>query len=180
MRVCVRVVVGDGHHPLVVAGARELAARYGVSGFDVTPAPKADEITLRKSRVDVPSALQSMVRTDHLTRLEHSYGKAGFDADKTLIRNLANPALSLDEQRQQLDLLRQAHALEPMNPQTCFSIGEVLRTEAWERQPGYEETAEQAMQWFERAWRLNPYDGYARLRYGMCLDLLGQIGRAHV
>ena len=75
---------------------------------------------------------------------------------------------------QQLDLLRQAHALEPMNPQTCFSIGEVLRTEAWERQPGYEETAEQAMQWFERAWRLNPYDGYARLRYGMCLDLLGQ------
>ena len=50
----------------------ELAARYGVSGFDVTPAPKADEITLRKSRVDVPSALQSMVRTDHLTRLEHS------------------------------------------------------------------------------------------------------------
>ncbi len=37
-------------------------------------------------------------------------GKAGFDADKTLIRNLANPALSLDEQRQQLDLLRQLNA----------------------------------------------------------------------
>ncbi len=37
-------------------------------------------------------------------------GKAGFDADKTLIRNLANPALSLDEQRQQLDLLRQINA----------------------------------------------------------------------
>ncbi|MEQ2009064.1 MAG: O-antigen ligase family protein [Limisphaerales bacterium] len=74
----------------------------------------------------------------------------------------------------QLALLRQAHALEPMNPQTCFGIGEVLRTEAWERQPGYQETAEEAMTWFERAWRLNPYDGYARLRYGMCLDLLGE------
>ena len=74
----------------------------------------------------------------------------------------------------QLALLRQAHALEPMNPQTCFGIGEVLRTEAWERQPGYQETAEEAMTWFERAWQLNPYDGYARLRYGMCLDLLGE------
>ena len=74
----------------------------------------------------------------------------------------------------QLALLRQAHALEPMNPQTCFSLGEVLRTEAWERQPGYQETAEEAMTWFERAWQLNPYDGYARLRYGMCLDLLGE------
>lgn len=74
----------------------------------------------------------------------------------------------------QLALLRQAHALEPMNPQTCFGIGEVLRTEAWERQPGYQETAEEAMTWFERAWRLNPYDGYARLRYGMCMDLLGE------
>ncbi len=74
---------------------------------------------------------------------------------------------------QQLALLRQAHALEPMNPQTCFSIGEVLRTEAWERQSGFEAATAEAMAWFERAWRLNPYDGYARLRYGMCLDLLG-------
>lgn len=73
----------------------------------------------------------------------------------------------------QLAKLREAHALEPMNPQTCFSLGEVLRTEAWDRQPGYQPKAEEAMTWFERAWRLNPYDGYARLRYGMCLDLLG-------
>ncbi len=75
---------------------------------------------------------------------------------------------------QQLALLRQAHALEPMNPQTCFSLGEVLRVEAWERPPGYDEMAREAMGWFERAWTLNPYDGYARLRYGMCLDLLGE------
>ena len=75
---------------------------------------------------------------------------------------------------QQLALLRQAHALEPMNAQTCFSIGEVLRVEAWDRPPGYDETAREAMAWFERAWTLNPYDGYARLRYGMCLDLLGE------
>ena len=52
----------------------ELAERYQLPGFDVTPAPKPEEITLRKPRVDVPSALQSIVQTDHLTRLEHSYG----------------------------------------------------------------------------------------------------------
>ena len=66
----------------------EIAQRYGLSGFDVTPPPKADEITLRKPRVEVPAALQAMVRTDHLTRLEHSYGKAGFDALRMFMRSM--------------------------------------------------------------------------------------------
>ncbi|NBV21335.1 MAG: hypothetical protein EBS05_05360 [Proteobacteria bacterium] len=74
----------------------------------------------------------------------------------------------------QLELLRQAHAVEPGNAETCFMIGEVLRVTAWDRPAGYEQLATEAMQWFERAWRLNPYDGYSRLRYGMCLDLLGK------
>ena len=43
----------------------DIAKRYGVSGFDVTPPPKADEIALRPPRVTVPAALQSIVRTDH-------------------------------------------------------------------------------------------------------------------
>ena len=30
------------------------------------------------------------------------------------------------------------------------------------------------MEWFDRAATLNPYDSYPRLRYGMCLDLLGE------
>src|SRR5215470_2897119 len=29
----------------------EIAQRYGLKGFDVTPAPKPDEITLRKPRI---------------------------------------------------------------------------------------------------------------------------------
>lgn len=73
----------------------------------------------------------------------------------------------------QLDLLRQAHALEPANAETCFSIGEVLRVTASDRPANYRELATEAMEWFDRAWTLNPYDGYSRLRYGMCLDLLG-------
>ena len=69
----------------------EIAQRYGLSGFDVKPPPRADEIALRKSRVEVPSALQAMVRTDHLTRLEHSYGKAGFDTLRMFMRSVPNP-----------------------------------------------------------------------------------------
>ena len=42
-------------------------------------------------RVEVPAALQAIVRTDHLTRLEHSYGKAGFDATRMFMRSVPNP-----------------------------------------------------------------------------------------
>ena len=69
----------------------EIAERYRLPGFQVTPAPKPEEITLRKPRIDVPSNLQAMVQTDHLTRLEHSYGKAGFDTWRMFMRSVPNP-----------------------------------------------------------------------------------------
>jgi O-antigen ligase len=72
----------------------------------------------------------------------------------------------------QLDLLRQAHALEPANAETCFAIGEVLRVTAWDRPANYHELATEAMEWFDRAGTLNPFDAYPHLRHGMCLDLL--------
>src|SRR6478752_4226711 len=70
----------------------EIAQHYDLSAFDVSPAPPADEIALRRSRVVVPAALQGIVRTDHLTRLEHSYGKAWFDACRMFMRSVPNPA----------------------------------------------------------------------------------------
>src|SRR5258708_38110046 len=69
----------------------EIAQRYGLNSFEVTPPPKPEEITLRAPRVSVPPALQPMVRTDHLTRLEHSYGKAGFDTTRMFMRSVPNP-----------------------------------------------------------------------------------------
>ncbi|MEN9574789.1 MAG: hypothetical protein RL514_2644 [Verrucomicrobiota bacterium] len=72
----------------------------------------------------------------------------------------------------QLALLHQAHTLEPANADTCFALGEVTRVIAWERPANYRELAAEAMGWFDRAATLNPYDAFARLRYGMCLDLL--------
>ena len=64
----------------------EIAQRYAINSFDVTPPPKPEEITLRNPRVAVPDALKDIVRTDHLTRLEHSYGKAGFDTTRMFMR----------------------------------------------------------------------------------------------
>jgi alkyldihydroxyacetonephosphate synthase len=69
----------------------QLAQRYNISGFDVTPAPKPEEVVLRKSRVSIPDTLKAIVADDHLTRLEHSYGKAWFDVCRMLQRSVPNP-----------------------------------------------------------------------------------------
>ena len=84
----------------------EIAQRYGLNGFDVTPPPKAEEITLRAPRVAVPPALQSIVRTDHLTRLEHSYGKAGFDTLRMFMRSVPNPPDAVAFPENEQDIVR--------------------------------------------------------------------------
>jgi alkyldihydroxyacetonephosphate synthase len=75
----------------IKAWEAEVAQRFGLNGFDVTPPPRPEEIVLRAPRVVVPEALQAIVRTDHLTRLEHSYGKAGFDTTRMFMRAVPNP-----------------------------------------------------------------------------------------
>ena len=84
----------------------EIAERYGLDGFDVTPPPKPEEITLRAPRVAVPDGLKDIVRTDHLTRLEHSYGKAGFDAMRMLMRSLPNPPAAVAFPENEQDIVR--------------------------------------------------------------------------
>jgi alkyldihydroxyacetonephosphate synthase len=82
----------------------DIAQRYGVSAFDVSPPPTAKEIALRAPRVIVPEALQSIVRIDHLTRLEHSYGKAWFDACRMFMRSVPSPpdAVAFPESEQDI------------------------------------------------------------------------------
>ena len=75
----------------IAAWEREIARRYGLPGFDIVAPPKAEEIALRASRIAVPAVLQSIVHVDHLTRLEHSYGKAWFDACRMFMRSVPNP-----------------------------------------------------------------------------------------
>jgi len=75
--------------------------------------------------------------------------------------------------------LKRAFAVEPMNPETAFSVGEAFRMQSAEGGGNYRELAEQAMEWFGRSAKLNPWDGYswtgtANLGYGWCLDWLGR------
>ncbi|MGH7950621.1 MAG: hypothetical protein ACREFE_01695, partial [Limisphaerales bacterium] len=70
--------------------------------------------------------------------------------------------------------LENAFAVEPKNFQTAYDIGECYRTQSFYGGNNYENLATNAMAWFERDWKLDRYDGYAYLRYGMCLDWLGR------
>jgi O-antigen ligase len=74
--------------------------------------------------------------------------------------------------------LEKAFAIEPTNFETAYACGEGLRTESWEGNSNYAQLASAAMEWFDRSMKLNRYDGYTYLRYGMCLDWLGQTDKA--
>jgi O-antigen ligase len=68
--------------------------------------------------------------------------------------------------------LEKAFAVEPMNSDTTYNIGECFRTQSFDGGQDYEALGKTAMQWYARGMTLNPYDGYNYLRYGMCLDWL--------
>ena len=67
------------------------AKRFGLSGYDVTPTPRAEDIELRAPRISVPGALSDLCTTDHHERLVHSYGKSFFDSVRAFARDFANP-----------------------------------------------------------------------------------------
>lgn len=67
------------------------ARRFGVSGFEVTPTPRAEEIRLRAPRVAPPESLAEACSTDHYQRLLHSYGRSFFDSARIFARDFQNP-----------------------------------------------------------------------------------------
>lgn len=83
-----------------------------------------------------------------------------------------------DYTNERVELLRKAQAAEPMNPDTVYNLGENLRGLSWLGNAGYEDLARQAMNWFELGMRLNPYDTYNPMRYGMCLHWMGRHAEA--
>lgn len=81
-----------------VLGAEEVGAleaayakRFGVSGFEVIPTPKAEDIRLRAPRVAPPESLGRLCSTDHYERLLHSYGRSFFDSARIFARDFSNP-----------------------------------------------------------------------------------------
>jgi O-antigen ligase len=57
-----------------------------------------------------------------------------------------------------IELLKRAHAVEPANFETTQTIGEMLRAKSFQGYPGYRKLAEEAIEWFQRGVKLNPYD----------------------
>jgi O-antigen ligase len=78
-----------------------------------------------------------------------------------------------NQPQQRLEVLMEAYAVEPGNPDTLYEIGECHRLMSWQGTAGWEAAAMEAMQWYRRADRINPYSPYPALHIGMCLDWLG-------
>jgi O-antigen ligase len=70
--------------------------------------------------------------------------------------------------------LKKAFTAEPQNFETAYDIGECYRMESFNGAENYEALAKTAMDWYERGWKLDRFDGYDYLRYGMCDDWLGK------
>jgi O-antigen ligase len=73
---------------------------------------------------------------------------------------------------EKLTALKAAYAVEPQNFETTYEIGETLRLASWEGVGNYREQAAEAITWFERGTRLNPFDPYNFMGWGMCLHWL--------
>jgi O-antigen ligase len=72
----------------------------------------------------------------------------------------------------QISLFKKAFAVEPNNFETADSIAEAYRRQAAASPPDSQELAQQALDWFGKALKLNPWDAGTTWRYGWCLDWL--------
>jgi O-antigen ligase len=77
-----------------------------------------------------------------------------------------------------LAALRKAYFIDGKNFEIARQIGERLRFEAWRGDADFREKALEAVEWFDRAITLNPYDVFSYLRCGMTLDWLEEHARA--
>jgi tetratricopeptide (TPR) repeat protein len=95
-----------------------------------------------------------------------------------LKRAAGAPAFS----KAQAACLQRAFAADPMNANTACDIGEAFRMQSSEGGENYQQLAEQAMEWFSRSIKLNPWGGYSQMSpwvgNGWCLDWLGRFDKS--
>jgi O-antigen ligase len=71
------------------------------------------------------------------------------------------------------EVLKKAFDAEPMNFETSYEIGEAYRIQSFEGGNDYAALAQTALDWYSRGMKLDRFDGYDYMRYGICLDWLG-------
>jgi len=72
-----------------------------------------------------------------------------------------------------IEALQKAFALEPMNFETAHEIAECYRLKSWDGGDDFVPLARKAMEWYQRATKLDPYDPDNWLDIGKCLDWIG-------
>jgi alkyldihydroxyacetonephosphate synthase len=83
---------GDVLSPTEIAWLEQgLAARFGITQFEVMPAPTMAEIDLRPARLSVPLSLQELCTTEPYERLLHSYGSSFPDSVRAFARDFSHP-----------------------------------------------------------------------------------------
>jgi O-antigen ligase len=169
----------------VLGGAAALLAIFLHSGLDFNMHVPANALLAVSLMALVSSHLRFTtkafwVRNNLAVRGVLSIGLAGISTflalqvarqlpERTWL-NLADAAP--DFSTQQIDFLQRALECEPANFQTAYQIGEAYRIQSLEGGDNYRELGQEALRWYERSYTLNRWDGYAYLRYGMCLDWL--------
>jgi O-antigen ligase len=74
--------------------------------------------------------------------------------------------------------LKKAFAIESTNPDVAATIGECYRVESSDGANNYRELGEQAIEWFGRSLKLNPWNSNTHLQYGRTLDWLDRSDEA--
>ena len=70
--------------------AARFAERFRVDGFDLTPPPRLDEVTLGSPRLAPPSSLAEICSSEAYDRVVHCYGKSFPDSARAFRREFAN------------------------------------------------------------------------------------------
>lgn len=83
-----------------------------------------------------------------------------------------------DNPDEYLAALKKAHEADPTNFNTTYRIGELHRKRSWQGNSDYREEAQEAIKWFLRGMESNPHSPYNYVRYGMCLDWIGEHDKA--
>lgn len=74
--------------------------------------------------------------------------------------------------------LEKAYEAEPADFENSYNLGENLRLASFQGNPGYQDQARQAMQWYTKSMAANPLDAFVPMRYGMCLDWIGETNQS--
>jgi O-antigen ligase len=73
---------------------------------------------------------------------------------------------------------KKANQAEPMDWEADFKLGEFFWNLSLEDKPDYLDRANEALNWYAKAARLNPFDAFAPVGCGMCLDRIGRTREA--